>query len=375
MLAGVPSGPSGVAVPSPDPEGVVGVGDGSTMRAWRAHEFGAPTAVLRLEDVPVPEVGPGEVRVRVQAVPLNLNDLERIAGGPVMVPVEHPIVPGMEVMGIVEACGEGAEALAGRRVVATTKQACGGWAEAAVCPAASTFEVPDAIGLPDAAAFYFPLHLAWLGLVDRAHLQPGETVLVHAAAGGSGSAAVQLAAHLGARVLATVGSADKVDVVRSLGADVVIDRSVDAFEEVVLAETGGEGVDVVFDNVGEAVFEPSLKATAYDGRYLMMGFASNKGVADEPFIVPRRVILSNIKLCGVLFAYAPDDIRTLVKQAMGWNFASAARGAAVHREVVALLEQGAVRPLVGSTVAFDDLPAAMEAMAAGRTVGRTIALL
>jgi NADPH2:quinone reductase len=345
------------------------------MRAWRAHEFGAPSDVLRLEEVPTPEPGPGEVLVRTQAVPLNLNDLERIAGGPVMVPVEHPIVPGMEVMGVVEAAGDGAEALVGQRVVATTKQACGGWAEAVVCPAVSTFPVPDAIALPDAAAFYFPFHLAWLGLVDRAHLMPGESVLVHAAAGGSGSAAVQLAKHLGARVFATVGSAEKAAVVRDLGADVVIDRTLDAFEDVVLAETDGEGVDVVFDNVGEAVFEASLKATAYDGRYLMMGFASNKAVADEPFVVPRRVALSNIKLCGVLFAYAPDDIRGLVKQAMGWNFASAERGAAIHREVVALVEQGAVRPLVGSTVAFEDLPAAMEALAAGRTIGRTIALL
>lgn len=351
---------------------VPGVG---TMRAWRAHEFGAPTAVLRLEDVPVPEPGAGEVRVRVQAVPLNLNDLERIAGGPVMVPVQHPVVPGMEVMGVVEACGDGAEALDGRRVVATTLQATGGWAEAAICPAASTFEVPASIELPDAAAFYFPFHLAWLGLVDRAHLVAGESVLVHAAAGGSGSAAVQVAKHLGARVLATVGSAEKVDVVRRLGADVVIDRSAAAFEDVVLAETGGEGVDVVFDNVGEAVFEASLKATAYDGRYLMMGFASNKGVADEPVVVPRRVILSNVKLCGVLFAYATDDVRSLVKAAMGWNFASTERGAAVHREVVALVEQGAVRPLVGATVGFEDLPSAMEAMAAGLTIGRTVALL
>ena len=346
-----------------------------TVRAWQAAEFGPPTEVLRLVEVPRPVPGPGEVVVRPQAVPLNLNDLERIAGGPVMVPVEHPIVPGMEVMGVVEACGEGAEGLAGRRVVATTKQACGGWAEAVVCPAASTFPVPDSIALPDAAAFYFPFHLAWLGLVDRAHLQAGETVLVHAAAGGSGSAAVQLATHLGARVLATVGSAEKAAVVRDLGASVVIDRTAEAFEEVVLAETGGEGVDVVFDNVGEAVFEASLKATAYDGRYLMMGFASNKAVADEPFVVPRRVILSNIKLAGVLFAYAPDDVRSLVKQAMGWNFASAERGAAIHREVVALVEQGAVRPLVGETVAFEDLPAAMERMAAGRTIGRTVALL
>ena len=345
------------------------------MRAWRTHQYGPPLEALQLDTVEVPQPGPGDVRVRVQAIPLNLNDLERITGGNMMVEPDLPYSPGMEVMGIVDACGDGAWHWMGHRVVAMPKQAHGGYAEYAICAAVSTFDVPDTIGLPGAAAIYFPFHLAWLGLVERAGLQAGETVLVHAGAGGSGSAAIQLAKHLGARVFATAGSAEKVALCRELGADVAIDYTVDDFAEVVLAETGGAGVDVVFDNVGEAVFDGSLKAVGYDGRYLMMGFASNKVVADEPWIVPRRILMANIKLCGVTLAYAPDDMRSLVKSAMGWNFASGEQGTEIMARIVELVEQGAVRPVIGAVVGFEEIPQAITAMADRGTTGRTIVVL
>jgi NADPH2:quinone reductase len=347
-----------------------------TMRAWRTHEYGArPTEVLQLDTVPIPVPDPGEVRVRVQAIPLNLNDLERINGGNMMVRPELPYSPGMEVMGLVDACGAGAEDLDGRRVVATTKGANGGFAEYAICPTAATFDMPDAVPLPDAAALFFPFHLAWLGLFDRADLQAGESVLIHAGAGGSGSAAIQLAAHRGARVFATAGSDEKVALCRALGADVAINYSNSDFGPIVLEATDGRGVEVVFDNVGEAVMEASMSCTAYNGRYLMMGFASNKVVADEPFVVPRRVALGNLKLCGVLLAYAPPDMAQMLKTAMGWNFASSELGAQINREIVSLVEQGAVKPVIGDVVDFDALPAAMEAMASRQSTGRTIVMV
>ena len=345
------------------------------MRAWRLHEYGHPTDVLRLDTVPIPAPAAGELRVRVEAIPLNLNDLERITGGNMMVRPELPYSPGMEVMGVVDACGDGTEAWAGRRVVAMSRQAHGGFAEYAICPVVSTFDMPDTIPLPDAAALYFPFHLAWMGLVDRAELLSGESVLIHAAAGGSGSAAVQLAKHLGARVFATAGSDEKVALCRELGADVAINYTDTDFAERVLAETGNRGVDVVFDNVGEAVFEASLTCTAYNGRYLMMGFASNKEVADEPFVVPRRLALGNLKLCGVLLAYAAPDMATMVKTAMGWNFASDELGTRIMREVVALVEAGTLNAVVGQVVHFDDVPAAVEALANRDTVGRTIVIV
>ncbi len=325
--------------------------------------------------MPIPEPEAGEVRVRVQAIPLNLNDLERITGGNMMVRPELPYSPGMEVMGVVDACGDGAEQWQDRRVVAMAKGANGGFAEYTICSTVSAFEMPESIPLPGAAALYFPFHLAWLGLFDRAGLQAGESVLIHAAAGGSGSAAIQLAVNAGARVFATAGSEDKLQLCRELGAEVAIDYTTTDFADVVLAATGNEGVDVVFDNVGEAVLEPSLQCTRYNGRYVMMGFASNKAVADEPFLVPRRLMLSNLKVCTVLLAYAAPDVSAFLKTGMGWNFVPAELGARIMGEIVELVGRGAVRPVVGSVVSFDEIPAAVEALERRETVGRTIVML
>src|ERR1700732_836334 len=124
--------------------------DDGMMRAWRTHEYGRPLEVLKLDTVTIPRPELGELRVRVQAIPLNLNDLERITGGNMMVRPELPYSPGMEVMGIVDACGPGTEKLEGKRVVAITRGAHGGFAEYSICPAVSAFEMPDDIPLPDA---------------------------------------------------------------------------------------------------------------------------------------------------------------------------------------------------------------------------------
>ena len=346
-----------------------------TMRAWRLHTYGRPTEVLQLDAVPVPEPEAGELRVRVQAIPFNLNDLERITGGNMMVRPELPYSPGMEVMGVVDACGAGTEGWEGRRVVAMPKGANGGFAEYAICPVVSAFDMPESIPLPDAAALYFPFHLAWLGLFDRAGLQSGESVLIHAAAGGSGSAAIQLAKYAGARVFATAGTDAKVQLCRDLGADVAINYNDADFAQVVLAETANKGVDVVFDNVGEAVMEKSMQCTVYNGRYLMMGFASNKLVADEPFIVPRRVALGNFKLCGVLLAYQAPEMAEMLKTAMGWNFATTDLGAKIMHDIIDLVLARKIKPVIGSTITFEEIPAAIEAMENRETVGRTVVML
>lgn len=344
----------------------------STMRAWRVHEYGAPLEVLTLESVEVPEPGPGEVRVAVEAIPLNLNDLERITGGNMMAAPTFPYSPGMEVFGVIDACGTGCEDLLGLRVAAITRQAHGGFAEYAICPATGVFEIPDDIELPGAAALLFPFHLAWLGLFDRAGLVPGETVLIHAGAGGSGSAAIQLARHAGATVLATCGSADKVRLCLELGADVAIDYTTEDFAAVVLEHTAGRGVDVVFDNVGQAVMDDSMKCIAYNGRYLMMGFASDKTVADEPSIVPRRIAMGNFKLCGVLLNYTSQDMIAMLKSAMGWNVAPTSLGHRANLEILELVRGGSVRPVVGSTPEFTELPQAITEMASRATTGRVI---
>lgn len=343
------------------------------MQAWRTHAYGDPLTALRLDEVPVPEPGPGEVRVRVQAAPLNLNDLERVTGGNMAVRPELPYSPGMEVMGVVDACGPGTESWAGQRVVAMTRQAYGGFAEQALCNAAATFAMPDDVALPGAAALLFPFHLAWLGLVERAELQAGETVLVHAAAGGSGSAAVQLAQDLGARVIATAGSPEKLALCRDLGADVAV--GYDDYVAATLEATGGRGVDVVFDNVGAAVVDGSLSCLVQNGRYVSMGFASDKTVADEPFWVPRKIMSANMRLCGVLLAYAEADVAGFVKQAMGIAMLPPELGRRITAEVVDRVRAGRVRPVVGEVVGFGDVPVALDALARRRTVGRTVVLL
>ena len=346
----------------------------ATMRAWRVHEYGRPTDVLRLEEIERPSPGPGEIRVAAQAIPLNLNDLERITGGNMMVRPEFPYSPGMETFGIVDACGEGAEEWFGRRVAAVTRQAFGGFAEYAICPTIAAFEIDEAIPLPDAAALFFPFHLAWLGLIDRADLRAGDSVLVHAGAGGSGSAAIQLAKAFGARVYATAGGPEKVELCRELGADIAIDYLSEDFKSVVLADTDDRGVDIVFDNVGEAVMAESFACTAYNGTYLMMGFASNKVVADEKFLVPRQVIMGNFKLCGVLLNYQSEDMIGLIKQGMGWNVAPRELGEMATADIVELVKSGVVRAVVGGTPDFDALAQAIEAMGDRGTVGRVIVM-
>ncbi len=346
--------------------------DTGQMRAWRVHEWGQPLEKLQLDTVAIPEPGPGEIRVRVQGIPLNLNDLERITGGNMMVVPPLPCTPGMEVFGTVDACGEGAGHWLGQRVAATTNQATGGYAEYAIGSAVSAFAIPDDIPMPDAAALYFPFHLAWLGLFESAGLTGGESVLIHAAAGGSGSAAVQLAAHAGARVFATAGTEEKVALCRELGADVAINYQDADFASIVMEETKGRGVDVVFDNVGPAVFDQSLKCTAYNGRYVLMGFASDKTKADEPFIVPRRILAGNLKLCGVLMSYAAPEVAAFVKQAMGFNFLPRELGQRITDSVVELVRNKSVRPVIGKVVAFEQLPSAIDAMARRDTIGRVI---
>jgi len=135
------------------------------------------------------------------------------------------------------------------------------------------------------------------------------------------------------------------------------------------------GVEVVFDNVGEAVMADSMNCLAYNGRYVMMGFASNKLVADEKLIVPRRVAAGNFKLCGVLLSYADAKRSTMVKQAMGWSFPSNKLGGEINRQIIDMVRAKRIRPVVGRVVAFEDVLSAVEAMANRETVGRTIVQL
>jgi NADPH:quinone reductase len=343
------------------------------MKAWRVHEYGAPVDVLQLEDVDAPEPGVGEVQVRVLAVTLNFNDLDGIHGRYKTVRAPLPYTPGMEVLGIVTACGEGAERWRGKRVVAIPSGAYGGYAEVVVAPTAMTFEMPDRIGLPEAAAIYMPFHLGWLALYERARLQAGETLLVHAGAGGAGSAAIQLGVLRGAHVFATAGSKEKLALCRELGAERVINYREEDFADAVLDATDGGGVDVAFDAVSGDVTRQTFRCMAFNGRHLLVGFASGIEQEDEG-LVPRPVLFGNFSLVGVCHAYVDDPVE-FKRMTGGFNFPAHRDGEALHAELLELIERGTLRPIVGRSVAFDDLPGALAAMEQRETTGRTVAIL
>jgi NADPH2:quinone reductase len=330
------------------------------MRAWRVHRHGRPSEALRLDDVPVPEPGPGQVRVRSSAGALNWNEIDGCHGRYRTVDPALPYTLGMELQGRVEAAGPGAQEWLGRRVVATASGAHGAHAEAVVADAAMVFDAPASLDDAQAAAFFFPFHVAYLALVERGRLEPGETLLVHAGAGGVAR---------GARVFATAGGPEKLRVCRELGAELAIDYRSEDFAEAVLDATGGRGVDVVCDLVGGKTTERSFRAIALGGRCVLAGFSG--GIeAEDAGIVPRPIVFGNFSLAGVMLAYVADP--TPIKRATGWNLFPRSTGLRVHAQLLELLAAGRIRPVVGRTAAYSELPAELERMEARRTIGRTI---
>ena len=228
---------------------------------------------LSVQDVPVPVVGKGEVLVRVKAASVNFPDLLMSQGRYQMKP-ELPFTQGMECAGIVEAVGEGVSAFSpGDRVVGGNKT--GAFAEFALLPASSLSLVPDNMGFAEAAAYPAAYLTAYVALVRRANLQPGETLLVHGASGGVGMAAVDVGKLLGATVIATSASDAKLDKVIAHGADYAINVA-QGFRDKVKTLTGGRGADVIFDPVGGDVFDESVRCIAFDGRLLVVGFTSGR---------------------------------------------------------------------------------------------------
>jgi NADPH:quinone reductase len=342
------------------------------VKAWRVHEFGAPKDALRLDEVEAPEVGPDEVQIAVEAITINFNDIDGIRGRYRTVPVEPPYIPGMEVLGRVISAAPGGEALMGRRVCAIPAGAFGGYAEVVVAPVSMTFEMPDDMNTATAASIYMPFHVASLALYERARVSAADTVLVHAAAGGAGSAAVQLARARGARVIATAGGPQKLQFVGELGADVVIDYRNDDFVSRVLRATDGRGVDVAFDSVGGETTVETFRCMAFGGRHLLVGFASGIEAEDEG-IVPRPVLFGNFSLFGVCHAYVEDALE--FKRLTGLNFPTHADGVRIHRDVLRMIAEGSVRPIAGSTTSFSALPNIVSAMESRATMGRNVVIV
>src|SRR5260221_446705 len=272
------------------------------MKALQVTRNGPAGEVLEVVDGSVPEPGDGEVRVKVGAASLNFNDIDRCRGKLVSVPTPPPYTLGMDACGVVDAAGRGCEAWLGKRAVAITKMALGGIAEFAIADGVSVFAVPPEFDDADAAAFLLPFQTSHLALFRRGRLRVGETIVVHSAASGLGTAGIQLAKAAGAKVLAVAGGPDKTARCAALGADLVIDHMADDFVEVVLAATGDAGADVIYDLAGGDFAERSWRCTAHGGRYLAVGFADddNNGMTGKP---PRMASLGNIDIIRVMLAW------------------------------------------------------------------------
>ncbi len=327
---------------------------GPTMRAWQVTELGDPADVLRLAEVSVPEPGPGQVQVRVRASAINFADT-LLCRGEYQVKPELPFTPGLEVCAEVTALGEGVDRLAvGDRVLGSTAMPHGGFAELALMDAAQTFTAPAGLDDARAAAMYIGYQTGWFGLHRRAAIQPGETLLVHAASGGVGSAAVQLGKAAGATVIGTVGGADKVDLARELGCDVVIDRKEADVVESVLAATEGRGADVVYDPVGGPAYEQTVRCIAFEGRIIVVGFAS--GTRQQARL--NHALVKNYTILGLHWSLYLKHQPELVQHC--------------HDELTRLADAGQIAPLVSDEVPLAEVPAALGRLAGGSTVGRMV---
>lgn len=336
------------------------------MRAVRVVRHGEPRDAIEVrDDVDVPEPAPGQVRVAVSAASLNFGDVARCRGGVAAVLAEPPFTLGMDVAGVVDAVGEGAEEWLGRRVVGITPQSLGGLAAHAL--AGSFFDAPPGLDDAEAAAFTLPFHVSWLALHERAALQPAETVLVRSGASAVGTAAVQLARAAGARVVATA-SGDKTRVCADLGADVVVDHATEDVFDAVMDATDGRGADVIFDPVGGEQTEAMWTCGALGGRYLAVGFNDDpqSGLTGRPL---RKLSMANLSVLGVLLAYldTPREFRRF-----GINAFPPETGRRVHAALLDLVADGSIRPVIGRRTTLDGVAEALEDHAARRTTGRTV---
>jgi NADPH2:quinone reductase len=339
------------------------------MKALQVTAHGRPGEVLAVRTIEVPEPGPGEVRIAVGAASLNFNDIDRCRGKLVSVPTPPPFTLGMDVCGVVDATGEGAESWLGKRVVAITKTALGGIAEFAIAPAVSVFDAPAQLTDAEATAFVLTFQASHLALFRRGRLRAGETLVVHSAASGLGTAGIQLGKAAGARVIAVAGGQEKGALCTSLGADLVIDHLTEDFVEAVLVATGDVGADVVYDLAGGDFVERSWRCTARGGRYLAVGFADDddNGMTGRPL---RMACIGNIDIVGVMLGWA-ESVDPGMRR-FGFNPFGRDVADEVHADLLRLVAEGAIRPSVGRRVSMEEAGAALDEHEERRSLGRTV---
>ncbi len=323
------------------------------MRAWQVHELGDPWEVLKLEEVEEPEPGPGEVVVEVEAAALNFFDA-LLCRGEYQERPELPFTPGGEVTGTIIAVGEGVDLEEGLRVIATPFPS-GGYAEKVTVPAqGGIFPIPDAMPPEAAAALHVAYQSAYFGLHRRANLSEGETVLVHAGAGGVGSAAIQIARAAGARVISTAGGDEKVEICRKLGAEIAVDYEEENFVDAVKEATEGRGANIIFDPVGGDVFDLSRRCVAFEGRIVIVGFTGGR-IAEAP---TNHLLVKNYSVIGLHWGLYNKKSPELITE--------------THDALIQLYEEGKIDPLIFETVLFEEVPQKLELLSTRKTYGKLI---
>ena len=321
------------------------------MKAWLCEN---PVGVdaLQWRELPAPALTPGHIRVQIKAASLNFPDLLIVQNKYQMKPA-LPFVPGTEFSGVVSEVGEGVKGFSVGQAVAAFG-GLGGFATEVCIPAMLAMPLPAGFAFEDAAAFICTYATSHHALMDRAGLQPGETVLVLGAAGGVGTAAIQIAKAAGARVIAAAGSQAKCDACKALGADAAINYSTQNLRDELKSLTEGKGPDVIYDPVGGDLAEPAFRSIAWRGRYLVIGFAQGQ----IPSLPLNLALLKGASLVGVFWG----------------EFAKRepARNAKMLGELAGWYATGKIKPVLDRVLPMDQLPAAFARMAAREVVGKVV---
>ncbi|NQW80062.1 MAG: NADPH:quinone oxidoreductase family protein [Polaromonas sp.] len=321
------------------------------MKAVLCKAYGPPESLV-IEEQPSPQPGPGQVRVGVHACGVNFPDTLIIQGNYQFKPA-LPFSPGGEVAGVVQALGEGVSGFAvGDRVIAATTW--GGYAEEVLAEAGRLIPMPAAMDFRTAAAFTLTYGTSHHALKDRAQLQPGETLLVLGAAGGVGLAAVELGKAMGARVIAAASSAEKLALCTAHGADATINYATEDLRARIKALTDGRGIDVVYDPVGGDFSEPALRSMAWNGRFLVVGFAAGR-IPSLPLNLP---LLKGCAIVGVFWG--------------AFTRHEPARHAANLQELLLWWSQGKLKPHVSAVYPLERAVDALNDLLQRRVQGKAV---
>lgn len=321
------------------------------MHGWSVHEHGHYREKLRWEELPPPHCPEDGVVIRVGAASINFPDMLAIAGGYQVKP-PLPFTPGMEAAGTVIRAGARSTFKEGDRVI--TNNVFGAFAEEMAAPGQSCFAIPEGMNDADAAALLVIYQTGYFGLVHRAQMKAGEILLVHGGAGGVGTAAIQLGKALGATVIATAGSAEKLEVCSRAGADQVINYRDADFVSEVKKLTKGRGADVIYDPVGGDVFDQSTKCIAFSGRLLVIGFASGR----IPEIKANRILLKNIAIVGVHWG--------------AYQFHDPGLIHATHDTLCEMYGAGSIKPIIWKQLPLRELPEAIAAVESRDSYGKVL---